>query len=985
MPKPNETHFENHFCQQLETKGRYKRRYDKDVDDALCLHFGELEEFIDSTQDEKLTRFQEVTGQSWKKEIKKAIKKTLETKRLFELLRDGLTVNSQFHFDLIYFEPDKTTETEQAKRHKKNRFTYVRQYHFVSENVQGNTDNRKSLDIVLLLNGFAIVTIELKNETTSGTYDEAIKQYLKRDLSRPVFQLPFLHIVCDNATAKMAAAFSRPPTKDDFRDFNEGLINVPPNKKEYPVYYLYHQILLPESLLNYIQTFLYTGKTGKWIFPRFHQQRTVRKVYKDIVHNFEKSGQLNLRYLIQHSTGSGKSNTIVWLVQNLRNLHANNERLFDSILVLTDRISLDGQISKDFIQAIDTTGVVAYTDDKIGQKITLKEALEQNYKVIVSTIHKFSHLKDIPDQTGKKICIIIDEGHRSQSGLLHQNLTNQFDAEQTAPDPQEKLVDYFSRKAYPNLTFIALSGTPTDKMLQQFGTNKGGKKNVPFDVYSMDEAIKEGYILDVVRHLVSYETLYQLSYKNKKDKEYNPLQIIKALKQKAFDDDEIIKEKCQIIASIFKEQTLDKINGYAKAMIAASSRLGAVKYKLFLDEALKKQRINCQTLVAFTGPVRYDGKDYTEKSMNATVLKKRKLPEAFEKDGTIRFLIVANKYQTGFDEPLLHTLFLDKSLSGKSAVQTLSRLNRKAPNKTDTLTVDFTNSYEKIITAFRKFQHTVISNKEASPQDLVDIKNELLKKAIFTLEDINEFMELFRSERPEDVAPIAGLMASIKRIFEEKVKDAAERDYFRSRLGRYISIFGFINTLYRIDDQTLRDFYPFAVILRKKLSVDLSTSDLAEEIAKVKVTNYSIDQVDIGIVEEPDPEDEDGGGTGGGGGNNSTPVRMLATVEEVVEVINLRFHERFSNEGAEVVEGYVNEIAINQVLKATIRSNMNKDMDEVYNRIIKDEMLKLFAGYIIKTNPKTYQELMDEQVKAFVNKTAYRMLNEMVRGESRAS
>ena len=232
---------------------------------------------------------------------------------------------------------------------------------------------------------------------------------------------------------------------------------------------------------------------------------------------------------------------------------------------------------------------------------------------------------------------------------------------------------------------------------------------------------------------------------------------------------------------------------------------------------------------------------------------------------------------------------------------------------------------------------------------------------------------------PEDVAPIAGLMASIKKIFEEKIKDAAERDYFRSRLGRYISIFGFINTLYRIEDQTFRDFYPFAVILRKKLSVDLSTSDLAEEIAKVKVTNYSIDQVDIGVIEEPDPEDDIGGG------NNSTPVRMLATVEEVVEVINLRFYERFSDEGAEVVEGYVNEISINQVLKAIIRSNMDKDMDEVYNRIIKDEMLKLFAGYIIKTNPKTYQELMDEQVKAFVNKTAYRMLNEVVRGEYRAN
>ncbi len=971
MPKPDETAFENHFCHQLELAG-FKKRHYKDIAQNLCLHTEELVEFLDATQKPKLQQLQAEYGQAWRKQLSDKLSDALQTKRLFQILKDGLEISSQIHLDLVDAIANKSTA--KAQDEYKDRFTYIRQYHFESGNQHGTTDHKKSVDIVLFLNGFAIVSIELKNIGTSGNYTEAIKQYLQRDLNLPVFTLPFLHIVCDNETAMMAASFSRPPSADDFRPFNKGLLNTLEDewkqKKEYPVHYLYHEVLLPESLLNYIETYLYTGKHSGWIFPRYHQQRSVRRICTDIAEQVERTDTLNLRYLVQHSTGSGKSNTIVWLVQNLRNLHVNNTRLFDSVVVLTDRVNLDGQISDNFKSAIDSTGIVAYTDRMSGNNLNLKEALQQNYKVIVSTIHKFSHLKDLEDQTGKRICVIIDEGHRSQEGSLHEKMTDTFDA--GTEDELEKLAGDISKKVYPNLCFIGLTATPSDLTLERFGRkNKEGKWE-PFDVYSMDEAIEEGYILDVVKNVITYETLYELNYKYDSEKEYPPLQIYSALKKKAFEDDEVIKEKCGIIATTFKKHTAHKINGFAKAMVVTSSRLAAVKYKLFLDEVLQKKGLKYKALVAFSGTIHYNGHNYTEAGMNAAVLQERKLEDAFEKDGTNRFLIVANKYQTGFDEPLLHTMFLDKSLSDpKNIVQTLSRLNRTAPGKEDTLTVDFTNSYDNIIAAFKKYQKHVTSHKEAKPEDLYELKNELLKKGVFTAADVEECLALFRSEKGEDAVALVANLIFIKKTVEGRL-DAEERRVFRTLLSRYVSLFRYIRTLFRIPQGELHELYLFARLLYRYLDTTMTAAELEEEMRHVKLKRYDIAEVDVTTAKED--EDDGEGGEGGGNGGNVTSVSRMATVAEVVEIINLRFQEKVSPEGAEVIEGYAESMALNEELAADIRGNADKNAAELYEKIIKDKLVKYYTDYIIKHNPLKYTELTDERVLSLVSKATYQML-----------
>ena len=756
-------------------------------------------------------------------------------------------------------------------------------------------------------------------------------------------------------------------------------------------------VITNQNQSNFIERYLY-GTTQNWIFPRYHQQRCVKRIYDDISEHYTKKKSLNLRYLIQHSAGSGKSNTIVWLVQNLRNLHIKNQKLFDHIIILTHRINLDDQISKDFIKSIGQTGVVGYCKTSNDVRLALGERISNyrnpeipnNAPVIVTILHKFTFLQDLASQSGKKICFIIDEAHTNQEGKLHEKMVDVFDeatgqtiqqkVEETS-DEQEELIDEISRKEFPNLCFIALTATPSDKTIQHFG-----QEGRPFDVYSMDEAIAEGYIMDVAKNIITYETLYELNYKlpdDHKQNEYPTLQVYRALKLKAFEDNEVIKEKCKIIVSIFKDKTADKIEGKAKSMVVTSSRLSAVKYKLFLDEELKRRGLKWKSLVAFSGQINHNGAFYSESEMNRSNNPKSvKIEECFEKNDDIRFLIVANKFQVGFSEKMLHTMFVDKALQDRNAVQTVSRLNRIYPGKkNDTLTVDFTNSYDKIIRAFRKYQHNVESHREANPDDLYRIKDELLKRGIFTLEDVEDCVRLFNSESASDIAPLSALLTKVKAILEAKC-DIDRRIEFRTLLARYVSLFGFIKALFRLrlKDKVLTDFNIFGSLLYKKLDPTMSAEELEKEIEKVKLMTFDIDKISDNVLEpEGDDNDDEGGNGGGQRGGDITTVRPMATVEEVVIAINLRFRERVSPEGVTVVENYLQALQNDADLKTTIKNNLTQDERQVYDLVIKGIMDKLYTDFVMNNSPQHYSELTEEKVQGFINQSAYKMLREIIR------
>jgi type I restriction enzyme, R subunit len=994
MPKQQrkdyERIFEDHFCHQLNTKWKYRIYRDSEitVDKENCIHWDRLEQFWEDTQEEAFKAVKSELGYEWKKELGKKI------------MREGLKVNSQHHLDLLYFKPETTNNPLQEANYKKNVFSAIRQYHFKSSlNAREKEDERNSIDIVICLNGFAIITVELKHTMAKQSVKDAVEQYTMRETERPIFYRAFVHIASDDEKAKIATTFSQPPTKDDFREFNTGLLNEKIKGDEYAIQYLYNEILEPDSVLNFINRYVY-GTTQNWIFPRYHQQRCVKKIYNDITEHYNKKKSLNLRYLIQHSAGSGKSNTIVWLVQNLRNLHIKNQKLFDHIIILTHRLNLDDQISKDFLKAIGQSGVVAYCKTSNDVRLALGERLDKyrnpeipvNAPVIVTILHKFHFLKDLADQTNKKICFIIDEAHTSQEGTLHDSMVEIFDEAtgQTIPqkqeeisDEQEELIEEISRKEFPNLCFIALTATPSDGTIQKFG-----EQGHAFDYYTMDEAIAEGYILDVAKHIITYDTLYELNYKLADDEqqtEYPTLQVYRALKLKAFEDDEVIKEKSKIIVSIFKDRTANKIDGIAKSMVVTSSRLSAVKYKLFIDEELKRRGLKWKTLVAFTGQINYNNKFYSETEMNrVNNPKSLKIEDCFEQDDDIRFLIVANKFQVGFSQKLLHTMFLDKALQGRNAVQTISRLNRIYPGKKkDTLTVDFTNSYDKIIKAFRKYQYKVESHKEANPDDLYKIKNELIKRGVFTLEDLEECVKLFNSENNADVMKLSVLLSKVKGILEAKC-DADKRREFRTLLARYVSLFGFIKSLFRLrlKDRVLIDFNIFANLLYKKLDPTMSSEELEQEIEKVKLKSFDIEEIGE-TVHEPDDDDTgddgDSGKKGGQSGSSITSVRPMATVEEVVIAINLRFQQRVSAEGVKVVEDYLQALQKQDDLKATIKNNMSQDERQVYDLVIRNIMDRLYTDYIINHSPQHYSELTQENIQGFINQSAYRMLRENLR------
>jgi len=926
---PKEEKFETHFCERLEAHG-YRKRVTDDIDLSINIDDNILMEFLTRTQPEEVKELKSFFGNKWLKEVKKVISKELDKKKLFEVLRDGITIND-IKIRLIYFKPETSYNPETLKRYESNIFSYVRQFCF--------RKTMESIDIVLFLNGFALITIELKNPLTGQVVDDAVIQYIDdRDKSLNIFKKPILHIAADTKNVKIATEFIS-NSVEDFVWFNKDLIN-PQVENEYNIEYLYNEILTPESLIEIIEHYLHTIKVklpdGRevttFFFPRYHQRRTVNKIREDILKNYSKTKKLDLRYLIQHSAGSGKSYTIAILQRFLRHIHYDNKPLFDSIVILTDRINLNTQLGNEIRNVETQKGLVAYVE-------TTKElatALNKNKKVVVSTIHKFSvtKLKELlTEQKGKKICIIIDEAHRSQTGKLHKNMLGYF--EPYEENFQDELSAELVKRKFPNLVFIALTATPSDKTIQMFGK--------PFDVYSMDQAEKEGKILNVSDNIIPYETLYKLSEKIGEGKEYPPLPVIKKIKAKAYEDENIIKAKVKIIIKIFEEHTKNAIkDNYAKAMIVTSSRKAAVKYKLILDKELQDQGLEYKTLVAFTGSIKLkkgDDKVYTEANLNKI---KGKIEDEFKKKN-YRFLIVANKFQYGFNQPLLHTMFLDKSVSGINAVQTISRLNRVFPNKRDTLTIDFTNSYKEIIKAFRRYKKTVIDRTGLDTKELSKIYIDLINWNVFTKKDVDDFnIGILNNETNLYFEKIAQNIE--KRLHKYEVKKRRE---FRGLLVKYNNTFNFLNNLFVIRDKDLRNFARFSYYMANYLSPFGKLRMLDKELEKIYVTKYKIKE-----VKKEKPKEKEIISAG-----KKREIEYV-TVKEVVEAINLRFESSLSDDEKGLIEEYIENVTHDEFVTTMIKGNKDKDLGMVFKKGLLKRLTEKFMDFLLDKNPNLISKFM---------------------------
>jgi type I restriction enzyme R subunit len=700
----------SNLSQEDVAPGGYHKRRSEDYDKALCLIPGDILSFTYATQPKEWEKFKKQHEGDAKARLLQRLASEIKTRGSLDVLRRGIKANG-CKFQLAYFHPSSGLNYALLNLYAANIFAEVRQLRYSEK-------NQNSLDLVLFLNGLPIFTAELKNPFTGQNVEHAIQQYrLDRDPREPLFAFGrcLAHFAVDPDLVYMTSHLEGARTR--FLPFNQGRnlgAGNPPSWKSFATAYLWEHIWARASVLNLVQQFIQEieeyddkgKKTGKkrLIFPRYHQLDAVRRLVADA--RAKGPGQ---RYLIEHSAGSGKSNSISWLAHQLSILHdAEDKRVFDSIIVITDRRVLDKQLQQTVQQFEQTLGVVENIDTTSHQ---LKQALENGKTIIVTTLQKFPMIVDqIGSLPGKRFAVIIDEAHSSQSGestkslklVLSLGSLDDIDIEESeeGEDLEDRIAEEMRKRGrLPNVSYFAFTATPKPKpkTLELFGTRLDDGKYEAFSLYTMRQAIEEHFILDVLENYTTYATYWNLLKKIETDPRYDRTKAKLLLKSFVDLHEQTIAKKVAIMIEHFAGQVAHLVDGKAKAMIVTRSRLHAVRYKQVVDRYLLEKGYQYKALVAFSGTVRDGGDEYTEANMNH--FPDNQTAETFKQDA-YRILIVANKFQTGFDQPLLHTMYVDKRLGGVNAVQTLSRLNRVYPGKNETLVLDFVNKAEDIQEAF---------------------------------------------------------------------------------------------------------------------------------------------------------------------------------------------------------------------------------------------------------------------------------------------
>jgi type I restriction enzyme R subunit len=700
MPSNKETLFQEHIAIYLEDRHKYSRLFGNEINDKE-FHFIEVHllDFIKTTQAETYQSLVQNFGIDAPYEIIRALKQEAIRKPLWLIMREGLPVKG-FEFQLYYPKPRSTTSEEQEESFKKNRFSFKTEYRY-------NLITEERIDLVIWLNGLPIVVMELKHEDEGQTAEDAIyESFLTRNLKNNIYKFPFIYVALSNTEAKMA---TNPAIDKNFRWFNASLQNRAETPGEYPVEHIYRHVLSKENITGYLENFLVfvpaqekidengdLHKTDSFtIFPRYHQFRASKNLAADVKNFVNDNLKLGKKYLINHSAGAGKTLTIAWMADLLDGLYsADNRKVFDNIIILTDRTSLDKNIKDDLRKFAHLATKLNFAE----RSQDLAKYLEKDRDIIISTIHKFSYIQeklqndDILKQ--RNVAFLIDEAHRSQDGKLAVTMKQFF----TTEDDDEEDED-LKKLNLSNQIFVAFTATTTPKTVSYFGE--------PFDVYSEEEAIAEGYILDVAQNIISYETLYNLQLKEAiPEKDFPHGTISKLLRNIAYEDEEIIQYKAEVIVKYFEERVKNSVSGKGKAMVVASSRLAGLIYFSTIKTILEEKETNYKALFAFS--------DFTHPKTNQKV-NEDELNQLTEEHGgkdiedvfnlpEYRIMVVANKFQTGFDQPLLSAMFLDKAIKNVNAIQTVSRLNRKHPDKEqeEILVVDFTNNAKEIFSAFNK-------------------------------------------------------------------------------------------------------------------------------------------------------------------------------------------------------------------------------------------------------------------------------------------
>jgi type I restriction enzyme R subunit len=837
-----ETHIENTLV-----KDGYHIGIPSDFDREFAIDTKLFWGFLEATQPKELAKLKD--RPNWQRLVLERLNKRIKKSSVLSVLKKGLDIDDA-HFDLLYRLPYNDLNPEVLINFEANIFSVTRQVHY------SQTDTLKSVDMVLFVNGLAVTTLELKNPWTGQNIYNAIKQYrTDRDPKEPLFEFGrcLVHFAVDTDEAYMCAQLSG--NDSNFLPFNKGYNygkGNPVNPNGHKSAYLWEDILTRKSLTNIIEQFAkFTvekdKKTGKerraLFFPRYHQRDVVLGILADA-----KQNGVGQTYLIHHSAGSGKSNSLTWLAYQLVELYDNTgtKNVFDSVVVVTDRRVLDTQLKDNIKLFSETKNIVAHAESAA----ELKTHLELGKKIIITTVQKFPFIYDaVCDLTDRNFAVIIDEAHSSQSGSAADklNIALGSEDEEEPEDLQDKILAIMrDRKMSKNSSYFAFTATPKPATLEKFGRQGPDGKFYPFHLYSMKQAIEEKFILDVLANYTTYKSYYEVQKSVQENPLFNTANAQKKLKAFVEASPKTIEVKAKIIVDHFMSKVWQskKLKGKAKAMVVTRNIECTIHYFFAIRAALLEAKAPFKVLIAFSGEKTVDGIKYTEDSINGIAA--RDLPEEFKKDD-YKILVVANKYLTGFDEPMLHTMYVDKKLQGVLAVQALSRLNRCywKLGKTDTFVLDFYNSVEDIKAAFDPFYTATTLSEPTDVNMLHDLKVELDNFTIYDWAEVTAFNDkFFASAEAEELHPIIDIVVE---RFDADIDDEQRID-FKIKAKQFVKIYAQIASITSFNIVNWEMLHWFLKFLIPKLKVkDPDQDKLDELLNSVDLSTYGLERAKLNI------------------------------------------------------------------------------------------------------------------------------------------
>lgn len=960
----------------------------KDYDRSLALKVDSLIGFVKETQPEEWAKIEGMYGMQTKERFLKRVCDVLEPHDnrdgLINVLRRGFKMAPGADFKLCYFKPASTLNPDLQSKYEANRLEIVRQLRYGTL----PDDQNNSIDTVLFLNGIPIVTMELKNNLSGQRTEHAVEQY-KHDRSPKelVFKpnrRSIVHFALDSETVAMTTWLAN--SKTVFLPFNKGNGKfgggnpVPENGEGYRTEYLYREILAPDSLLDIIQRFVrvdYDSKTKamkRVIFPRYHQLDVVRKLVADAKENG--SGK---SYLIQHSAGSGKSNSIAWLAHHLSSLHdANNNAVFDTVVVLTDRRNLDSQLSETIESVDHKRGVVKRVTSKEGSA-GLRDALNSGSKIITSTIQKFPYICSETKVSGKKFAVIIDEAHSSQSGKANAKMKMALIDKDVDPDEPWDSEDELAKEmtaqgTIPNLSFFAFTATPKASTLEVFGTrdekchkDKDGMLIPrPFHLYSMKQAIDEKFILDVLENYTCFQTYFKLVKTIQDDPRFKEMKANRALMGIVNWNPRMIEKKAEIITEHFMSDVEGLLGHSSKAMVVTSSRPMAYRLYCGIRDYIAQNHYDCKVMIAFSGSLEVDNKEVTEASVNG--VPESQTAEVFDADDK-RIIVCANKFQTGFDQPKLCAMYVDKMLTGVTAVQTLSRLNRTCsiPGKR-TFVLDFVNDWETIRASFSSYYEVTEIDAVTDPNVIYDLKERLDSFYVYDQVDVDVVANLYYTELDSDKvqSEIEGRLAPA--VDKWTALEDNSKKTFKALLKKFLRSYSFITQMCKLGDKELHGFFVYAGFLIKKLFLNVSGD--VELRDKVELEYLRIEDKGTKSIKLESEELHNGGANAGI--THDDPEEYLS---ELVRKLNEAFGTEWED-ADKVMRAVSDKILENETFVAQAKSNSMNDLKAIFGDVMMNALLAILSdsqdmAAVFSKNPDKYKSFMDDNMLPYV----YRQIN----------